>query len=164
MNKYFTNGLVVCLIILFIILLGWSLLGAKSREGFSGAAMETIDNSYSANVNFSNNMYSILIKDSHSVPIAAYYTNPVTLATLSNITNVTFTGESQNSNWNSSTATITIDNVNKTYTVTCKLNDKTTMTFVSPYTAPDSTTVLTTSTGSSTGTTTGSTIGTGSTT
>jgi hypothetical protein len=133
MHQVLKKSLIIFLIILFAAIIGWTFLGMYWKEGFSGAAQEKINNMYSANVIFANSIYSIVITDSNNVPIATFYTNPVTLATLSNISSVTFSGESSDSLWNSSKATITIDTVGNTYTVTCTLTDGTLMTFVGPY-------------------------------
>jgi hypothetical protein len=139
MHHVLKKSLIIFLIILFAAIIGWTFLGMSSQEGFSGAAQEKINNMYSANVIFANSIYSIVITDSKNVPIATFYTNPVTLATLSNISSVTFNGESSNSLWSSSKATITIDTVGNTYTVTCTLTDGTLMTFVGPYSSGSAT-------------------------
>ena len=115
MHQVLKKSLIIFLIILFAAIIGWTFLGMSWKEGFSGAAQEKINNMYSANVIFANSIYSIVITDSKNVPIATFYTNPVTLATLSNISSVTFNGESSNSLWSSATATITIDTVGNTY-------------------------------------------------
>jgi len=133
MHHVLKKSFIIFLIILFASFIGWTFLGKFRQEGFSGAAKEKINNMYSANVVFANSIYSIVVTDSNNVPIATFYTTPVTLATLSNISTVSFVGESSKPLWNSSKATITIDTVGNTYTVTCTLSDGTLMTFVGPY-------------------------------
>ena len=130
MNHVLKKCLILFLIISFVGIIVWPLLGTK--EGFSGTAKETTNNKYSANVVFQSNYYSITVSDSTKV-IATFYTNPNTDATLKNITSVTFVGISGDPLWNSAKAVITIDQVGATYTVTCTLTDNSTMTFVGTY-------------------------------
>jgi len=132
MHIILKHGLLIFLTILFVLLIGYSILGMRRKEAFGGMAKEVVNNMYSANVNFENNIYSILIVDSKQASVATFYTNPVTIATMSNITTVTFMGESSDSLWNNATATISIDNTQKTYTVTCILSDNSVMTFTGP--------------------------------
>lgn len=156
MQRVFKKSLIIFLIILFAAIIGWTFLGMSRQEGFSGAAQEKINNMYSANVVFANSIYSIVITDSNNVPIATFYTNPVTLATLSNISTVTFSGESSDSLWNSSKATITIDTVGNTYTVNCTLTDGTLMAFVGPYSSGSATSTPTASPATASSSSTGS--------
>jgi len=132
MNHVLKKCLILFLIISFVGIIVWPLLGTK--EGFSGTAQETTNNMYSANVFLQDNYYSITVSDPTKV-IATFYTNPKTDATLKNITSVTFEGISGDPLWNSSKAVITIDKVGKTYTVTCTLTDNSIMTFVGTYDA-----------------------------
>ncbi len=133
MPNFFKKGLFIFLTILFVVLIIWSFLGMSRREGFEGAATQKNNNLYSASVSFDNNIYSIIVTNAMSVPIAAFYTNPVNQATLSNITSVTFESKSNEDLWKTATATIAIDTSKNTYTVTCTLSDKSKMTFVGPY-------------------------------
>jgi len=149
MQKLLKHGLIILLIILFTALIGYSVLGMVKKEGFGGIAQETINNMYNASVVFVNNTYSILVTDSNNVQVATFYSTPVTLATLSNITIITFVGESSNPLWSKATAVITIDSTKKTYTVTCTLTDKTIMVFVGPYTGDELSTNSSSSNGSS---------------
>lgn len=138
MNKLLKHGLIILLIILFVALISYSVLGMIQKEGFGGIAQETINNMYNASVVFVNNTYSIVVTDSNNVQVATFYSTPVTLATMSNITIVTFVGDSSNPLWSQATATIAVDTMKKTYTVTCTLTDKTVMVFVGPYTGEES--------------------------
>jgi len=135
MPNFFKKGLFIFLTILFVGLIIWSFLGMSRREGFGGTATQKNNNLYSASVSFDNNIYSIIVTNAKSVPIAAFYTNPVTQATLSNITSVTFDSQSNDVLWKAATATIDIDTTKSIYTINCTLSDKSKMTFVGPYTA-----------------------------
>jgi hypothetical protein len=134
MPHFFKKGLFIFLTILFVGLIIWSFLGMSRREGFGSATTQKNNNLYSASVSFDNNIYSIIVTNAKNVPIAAFYTNPVTQATLSNIATVTFESKSNEDLWKTATATIAIDTSKNTYTVTCTLSDKSKMTFVGPYT------------------------------
>lgn len=135
MHEFMKKGLIILLIILFIVLIGYSFLGMARREGFWGKAVEEPENSnnYNVSVIVTNNIYSIVVKDSNDVLVAKFYTNPNELATLSNIGTVTFVGESASPLWNSAKATILIQPEKGQYIIKFTLVDNTTMIFIGSY-------------------------------